>query len=67
MFFPTSVLDIIPGAGKAVSKTGDVIKLGIRAGDAAKVAAAEAKAAGKAEKVMLGANGTKTPSTTVWK
>ena len=42
--FPTSALDVIPGAGKAVSKSGELIKAGIKAEDAAKVAAAETKA-----------------------
>lgn len=45
VLFPTSVLDLIPGAGKAVGKTGDLIKAGVRAEDAAKVAMAEAKTA----------------------
>lgn len=41
--FPTSALDVIPGAGKAVSKSGELIKAGIKAEDAAKVAAAEVR------------------------
>ena len=46
--FPTSALDLIPGAGKAVGKTGVLIKAGMKAEDAAKLAVAEAKAAGQA-------------------
>jgi hypothetical protein len=44
--FPTSALDLIPGAGKAVAKTGDLVKAGIKAEDAAGLAMKEAKAAG---------------------
>lgn len=44
--FPTSVLDVTLGAGKAVGKAGDLIKAGVRAEDAAKVASAEMKATG---------------------
>ncbi len=46
--FPTSALDLIPGAGKAVGKTGILVKAGMKAEDAAKVAVAEAKAAAQA-------------------
>jgi filamentous hemagglutinin len=44
--FPTSALDIIPGAGKAVAKSGDLIKAGVKAEDAGKAVMAEAKTAG---------------------
>ena len=46
--FPTSALDLIPGAGKAVGKTGMLVKAGMKAEDAAKIAIAEAKAAAQA-------------------
>ncbi len=49
--FPTSVLDIIPGAGKAISKTGTLIKNGYRAVDAARIATVEAKVISAGEKI----------------
>ncbi|OUM03384.1 hypothetical protein A8M77_06965 [Variovorax sp. JS1663] len=42
--FPTSVLDVFPGGGKAVSKAGTLIKAGATAEDVAKVAVAESRA-----------------------
>ena len=44
MLFPVSVLDLVPGAGKAIAKAGKLIKNGHRAQDAAKIATAATKA-----------------------
>jgi hypothetical protein len=46
--FPTSVLDVFPGGGKAVSKAGTLIRAGTKTEDAVKTAAADARAAGYA-------------------
>ena len=40
VLFPTNVLDLAPGAGKAIAKAGDLIKLGVRAEGAVKIASA---------------------------
>ncbi|MCS0707110.1 hemagglutinin repeat-containing protein [Massilia aurea] len=40
VLFPTNVLDLVPGAGKVIAKTGDLIKQGVRAQDAVKIASA---------------------------
>ncbi|WP_332778299.1 hemagglutinin repeat-containing protein, partial [Polaromonas sp.] len=56
VLFPTSMLDIIPGAGKAVGKTGDLIKAGVKAEDAAKVAVAEVKASGQIHHICTDKN-----------
>jgi len=43
VLFPTSVLDALPGIGKAVTKAGDLVKIGVGTERAVKVATAEAK------------------------
>lgn len=50
--FPTSVLDVIPGGGgKVIKRSGELIKTGVRAEDAVKVATAEARAVKTTSKI----------------
>ncbi|WP_410498660.1 hemagglutinin repeat-containing protein [Chitinibacter sp. S2-10] len=45
VFFPTSVVDVIPGLGKVLSKSAELIKIGVKAEKVAEIASVEMKAA----------------------
>jgi Cytotoxic len=47
VLFPTTALDIVPGLGKVLGRAGEMIKAGVKAEDATKIAIVEAKAAGQ--------------------
>jgi DNA/RNA non-specific endonuclease len=49
--FPTTALDIIPGAGKALSKVGDVIRSGGRADEVAAATRLESRAMAESERL----------------
>jgi hypothetical protein len=49
--FPTTVLDLIPGAGKAIGKVGDLLRAGGRAGEVASVTRLESRAMAETERL----------------